>query len=105
MKESDRRRHPRVKLAKAIAVAWRASGSGSVSRTFSVSLGGLFISTLQPQPAGTTLQVLFETPGGEVRARAVVRNVRPNAGMGIEFVAMQMQDRARLHHFIIHLPA
>jgi hypothetical protein len=25
--------------------------------------------------------------------------------MGIEFVAMQMQDRARLHHFIIHLPA
>jgi hypothetical protein len=74
----------------------------SISR--SVSLGGLFISTPQPQPPGTTLQILFETPSGEVRARAVVRNIRPSGGMGIEFVAMQMQDRARLHQFLRQLP-
>ncbi len=105
MENSDRRRHPRIWLPKAIPVAWSAAGTKTVSRTLSVSIGGLFISTPQPQAPGTPLQVLVATPSGEVRARAVVRNVRASAGMGIEFVAMQMQDRARLQQFLKQLPA
>jgi len=104
METSERRRHPRAALRQAIPVAWRAASAGTVSRTPSVSLGGLFIATTQPLPQGTMLQVLFDTPGGEVRARAVVKSVRPRGGMGVEFVAMQMQDRARLHQFLKNLP-
>ena len=105
MENSDRRRHPRIGLLKAIAVAWSAAGAKTVSRSLSVSIGGLFITTPQPQAPGTCLQILVATPVGEFRARAVVRNVRASAGMGIEFVAMQMQDRARLHQFLKQIPA
>ena len=105
MENSDRRRHPRIGLPKAIPVAWSATGAKTMSRTLSVSIGGLFISTPRPQAPGTQLQVLVATPVGEVRARAVVRNIRASAGMGIEFVAMQMQDRARLQQFLKQLPA
>jgi hypothetical protein len=34
---------------------------------------------------------------GDVRARAIVRRVAPNKGMGIEFISMSPEDRARLN--------
>jgi hypothetical protein len=39
----------------------------------------------------------MDLPFGEVRARAVVRRVTPALGMGIEFIAMTQEDRARLN--------
>ena len=47
--------------------------------------------------------MLFDVPGGEVRARAVVRHGRPGHGMGVQFVHMGSEDRARLHRFIKQL--
>jgi hypothetical protein len=42
------------------------------------------------------VKVLLDLPFGEVRARAVVRRVTPARGMGIEFIEMTQEDRARL---------
>jgi len=43
------------------------------------------------------VKVLMELEFGEVRARAVVRRISPTRGMGIEFIAMTQEDRARLN--------
>jgi hypothetical protein len=43
------------------------------------------------------VKVLMDLQFGEVRARAVVRRVTPARGMGIEFIAMTQEDRARLN--------
>ena len=83
------RRYSRVGLPKGMLVAWEHSGLRKVSRVGVLALGGLFIFySLQPPPNGDAIQLIFEVPGGEVRARALVRDSQPRKGMGVEFTAM-----------------
>ena len=90
------RRYARVDLPKGILVAWQHYGIREVSRIRVLALGGLFIRTVSPAPVGDTIQLIFEVPGGDVRARARVRDSQPGKGMGIEFTAMNPEARARL---------
>ncbi len=62
-----------------------------------LSLGGVFIHTPEPPPVGSTLNMLLDMQNGDVRARAIVRRVAPSKGMGIEFISMTPEDRARLN--------
>lgn len=41
--------------------------------------------------------MLLDMQNGDVRARAIVRRVTPSKGMGIEFISMTPEDRARLN--------
>ena len=65
-----------------------------------LALGGLFISTPKPPPNGDIIQLIFEVPGGDVRARALVRDSQPGKGMGVEFTAMGQEARARLNQLM-----
>jgi len=38
----------------------------------------------------------LDLPVGQVRCRAVVRNIRENYGVGLQIIAMDPTDRARL---------
>lgn len=84
-------------------VAWQSSDERIVSRVGTLGLGGLFIFTTYPPPIGTALKLLFELPGGEVRARATVRDSEPGTGMGVEFTSMEYDDRARLQQLLKRL--
>ncbi|MGH9580623.1 MAG: PilZ domain-containing protein [Terriglobales bacterium] len=97
------RRYPRVGLPRGPLIAWRGSSGLSVGTITTVSLGGLFISTDEPAEAGSTLKLLFDAPGGEIRARANVRYIVPGQGMGVQFVNMSYEDRARLHQLLSRL--
>src|SRR5271154_2380108 len=90
------RRYARVGVTKGVLVAWEHSGLREVSRVTVLALGGLFVSTQEPPPVGDTIKLIFEIPGGEVRARAIVRDSQPHKGMGIEFIAMGQEARALL---------
>ncbi len=81
-------------------VAWEHSGTRKMSRATVVALGGLFISTPAPPPNGDVVKLIFEIPGGEVRALATVRDCQPRKGMGIEFTAMNQEARALLHRLM-----
>lgn len=100
----QRRRYPRFKSA-GILVAWQASAISSVSRMETLGLGGMFLLTRQPPPIRSTVKLLLDLPVGEVRARAVVRRVSPLHGMGVEFISMSQEDRARLNRSLLALPA
>lgn len=91
------RRHPRVTSPKGLFVAWETGSRRAVSRLETLSLGGVFIHTPEPPPVGSTINILLEMQNGDVRARAVVRRVAPSKGMGIEFISMTPEDRARLN--------
>ena len=97
MGEVELRRYPRVVPPKGLVVAWQSGTRRAVSYLGSIALGGLFILTRQPAPIRSTMKVLMDLQFGEVRARAVVRRVTPSRGMGIEFIAMTQEDRARLN--------
>jgi PilZ domain len=91
------RRYPRAVPPKGSVVAWQSGTRRAVSHLGSIALGGLFVLTRQPVPIRSTMKVLMDLQFGEVRARAVVRRVTPLRGMGIEFIAMTQEDRARLN--------
>ena len=97
------RRYTRVGLPKGVLVAWEHSGIRRVSRVTVLALGGLFISTTEPPPDGDLIKLIFEIPGGDVRARAIVRDCQPRHGMGIEFTSMGQEARARLHQVMKQL--
>ena len=94
------RRYVRVGLPKGMLVAWEHSGIRKVSRVGVLAVGGLFITTADPPPVGNTIQMIFEVPGGEVRARAVVRDSQRNKGMGVEFTSMGQEARALLNRLM-----
>jgi hypothetical protein len=94
------RRYARVGLPKGMLVAWEHLGVRKISRVKVLALGGLFIPTPAPPPNGEVIELIFEVPGGEVRARALVRDSQPRKGMGVEFTVMQQESRARLQQLM-----
>lgn len=97
------RRYPRIGLPRGMSVAWQAGGERIVSRVGTLGLGGIFIHTRMPPAVGEVVKLVFDVPGGEVRARAVVRSSTAGRGMGVEFTAMQPEARARLTQLLRRL--
>jgi tetratricopeptide (TPR) repeat protein len=81
-------------------VGWKCAGQRTTSRAETVGLGGLFLYTGNPPDKGTMIELIFDVSTGDVRARAVVRHTRPGKGMGVQFVQMRPEDRARLNEFL-----
>jgi hypothetical protein len=95
-----KRRYVRVVLPKGMLVAWQCIDGRGMSRVVTLGLGGLFVSTPDPAPVGTLVKLLFDVPGGEVRARAIVKNIKPGEGMAVAFIDMGYEDRARLSQLV-----
>jgi hypothetical protein len=100
---TKKRRYPRVGLEKGIYVAWQGVGERVVSQIVTVGLGGLFIRVNDPPPVGDVIRLYFEVPGGEIRARAVIRNSVQGEGMGIQFTSMVPEARGRLTQMLRRL--
>src|SRR6266853_6420948 len=101
----NKRRYPRVKVPKNALVAWKDGSQRFVSPVENLALGGLFIRTTNPVSSGTMLQLVFNTPQGQVRVRAVVRNVKAGEGMGVAIVSMGQEDRGRVDQWLKQLAA
>ena len=97
------RRYARVALPKGMLVAWQCVDGRGMSRILTLGLGGLFVSTPDPAPVGTLVKLLFDVPGGEVRARAIVKNIKLGEGMALAFIDMGYGDRARLNQLVKRL--
>ena len=87
-------------LPKGALVAWEHLGKRKISTVSVLALGGLFILTPEPPPAGEFIKLVLEVPGGEVRARALVCDSQLGKGMGIEFTVMGQDARARLNRLM-----
>jgi PilZ domain-containing protein len=97
---AEKRKQPRVTLPRGMDITWRGRGETVLSRVKTISAGGLSILAPEPAPSGDLLHVSFEVPTGEVTAQAVVRHTRRGEGMGVEFVAMSDEARARLNNLL-----
>jgi len=97
MSAPDQRKYPRLKPPKSFVVAWRSGMTRDVSYMDSLALGGLFIRTKRPVPLRSAVQLLLDTPAGQIRGRAIVRRVHEKTGMALQIIAMDPGDRALLH--------
>jgi hypothetical protein len=93
----DQRKYPRVKPPNSFAVAWQSGTTRDVSHMDSLALGGLFVRTKRPVPLRSAVQLLLDTPAGQIRGRAIVRRVHEETGMALQIIAMDPGDRALLH--------
>jgi tetratricopeptide (TPR) repeat protein len=96
----NRRRYPRVRAPKGMWVGWRSAGQTGTSCAENIGLGGLYLRAATPPSQGSMIELVFDLPSGEVRARALVRRSVPGKGMGIQFVQMRPEDRARLNEHL-----
>ena len=68
-----------------------------------LNTGGLFIDTKTLPLIGSSLSLLFSVQEGKVRSLAIVRNITPDEGMGVEFVAMSQEHAVRLQTLFTRL--
>ena len=101
--KAEQRRHPRYKASKPVPVAWMYGTEKHLAQAENLSLGGLFIRAANPPAAGASIKLLFQAPEGEVRARAVVRNLVPGEGMGLKIMSMDPEHRSRLLRWLQRL--
>ena len=100
---AQKRRFRRVSLPEGMSVAWHGGDLQLFSRVRTIGMGGLFISTPNPAPVGTKLLLAFQVPGGNVRPEAIVRDVAPGQGMGVEFTKLELKERFLLRNLMNRL--
>lgn len=105
MSDVERRRHPRWQAPANLFVGWQSGTEKAVARLGTLALGGLSLQAKEPPKSQSMIQLLVETPTGDVRARGVVRWSAPKKGIGVEFVAMTPEDRGRLIQYLHRLAA
>ncbi len=94
------RKYPRVRAPKGMWVGWKSAKQTCTSLAEVMGLGGLFLHTANPASEGSSIDLIFDLPNGQVRARAIVRSFQPGKGMGIQFVQMRPEDRAKLNRYL-----
>ncbi len=94
------RRYTRIGTPKGVWVAWQDGTRQEVSRVQDLNIGGMFIATLKPASLGAFVTLLLSVPEGEIRGKAVVRNVADSKGMGVEFIELSEKDGKRLQSLI-----
>jgi PilZ domain len=99
----DQRKYPRIRPPRSFVVAWQSGMTRDVSYMDSLALGGLFIRTKRPVPLRSSVQLLLDTPAGQIRGRALVRRIHPHTGMALQIIAMDPSDRALLHRELLGL--
>jgi hypothetical protein len=92
----SRRRYPRVEETPGVWVYWNCRGREDTSRVRDLSTGGLFIETEEVRDLDATIRLDFLVQEGQIRAKAVVRHVKPGSGLGLKFTALTEEDGPRL---------
>jgi tetratricopeptide (TPR) repeat protein len=100
MNPENRRKNKRVRAPKGTLAGWKSPGQSSVSRVYNIGLGGAYLTSPNPPATGSSIELVLSLPIGEVRARAVVRRSTPGRGMGLQFIQMRPEDRAKLNQFL-----
>lgn len=101
--EETARQFPRIALPNGMRVSWRGADPKVPARVKTLSMGGLFISVGELPPLGTKLKLTFEVPGGTVHADAIVREIVPCEGIGVEFTQMKSRDKLLLEKLLTRL--
>ena len=86
----------RIKTPDGVWVIWTCAGRDEPSRVRDLSLEGLFIETPYPRPMGAEALIDFLVSDGQIRAKALVRHLEASCGLGLEFTAINDNDRQRM---------
>jgi c-di-GMP-binding flagellar brake protein YcgR len=95
----DRRQNPRFKVSVPVEIHSETSAAPLHCATSDLSLGGCYIESMYPFPAGTSLDLKLEAAGTLIISAMVV-TCDPQFGNGIQFLRMLPEDQATLNTFL-----
>ena len=93
----QRRKNNRVALHCTVAITFTEVYSATLA---DLSLGGCFIQCSEVVRPGQQFDLRFNALGREVKARAVVRWVRPGEGFGAQIMRMDLLSSQSLHGIV-----
>jgi hypothetical protein len=102
---TERRRYPRYQCSGAVQMRKEGTDLPVWVRLADIGLGGCYVETLSPVPLQTTVELIIEAEGLQIRGRGKVRTLHPSVGNGIAFTQMIAEDWQRLHQLIARLAA
>lgn len=96
------RRHPRTWLRTEIWLGQDGIFTRSPEVMRNLSERGAFIQTQQRFSKGSVVSLRFHLPmsGRLLSTTVIVRNVRGNVGLGVEFLDLSDEDQAELRYFV-----
>ncbi len=97
----ERREHPRFKVNVPVEIHTEGATAPLHCATSDLSLGGCYIESMYPFPAGTRLDLKLEA-GDTILIVAKVATCDPQVGNGIHFLRMLPEDEATLGKFLDH---
>ncbi len=91
------RRVPMVAL-----VQTEIGGMPYVAEARNISVGGMLLRTIFTLEEGVSIQLRFVLPDSEqdIAVTAMVQHVSPDAYMGIRFLDLSLEDRARIQAYV-----
>lgn len=96
---NERRKHPRLKVSVPVEIHAEGGNAPLHCATSDLSLGGCYIESMYPFPAGTNLDLKLEA-GGTLIIPARVVTCDPQFGNGISFLRMLPEDEVALAKFL-----
>lgn len=108
------RRHPRFVTSTRVEIRTEDRGELRALWTENISKGGLFVRTEEPPPMRARVEVQLETPDGAITLSAEVvhqidaaaaANLGHPAGVGLQFVNLSPEVRARIERYVDGLAA
>lgn len=93
------RRYVRVPLASPLRAQIEGSQAG-LARVKTISLGGAYLQSPRHLNVGDSIQLELRAGLRKIHCTAVVRNIGPDGGGGVEFVHMKDADRDKLRKLV-----
>ncbi len=104
MTQVERRRYPRRECELTVQVRFGGQAEALEATVADICVGGCFISTVSPPPAGTTVILCFNGAGEGATISGRTVTCMPGSGMGIEFTgAVDAASNERLQSLIDRL--
>ena len=97
---SERRRYPRIRCRGRVEFSREGSTDMDVGRLQVLGEGGCYVATLHTPPCLSSLHLVVQAEGLELRASGIVRDSHEGYGMGIAFGEMNPTHRARVSEWI-----
>jgi len=98
----DKREHGRTGLI--AEILYRSNSPQLKARISDISIGGVFVDTVNALELGAVVQFSFDLPAevspDPVRGEGIVTWRQEMVGMGIQFTRMDLEDRERIKAYI-----
>ena len=99
-KSDERRRAPRRSIFNTVQYAEMQTEGQTKARISDLSATGCYVDTLNPLPTGTQIRLRLKHSGESFDVLAEVVRSEPNMGMGVKFLELTADQKARLESWL-----